>query len=605
MKIFGKELKFNNKKVYHEGDKPLAKDILFTDGENFQQKLDNGSLKGPKGDAGIQGETGPKGDIGPVGPKGEPGDTGPQGPTGAQGTKGTDGFTWRPSVDGSGNLSWTKDSSSTTPSAANIKGPKGDTGAQGPQGLKGEQGPVGPKGEDGKPGATGPQGIKGDTGPQGPIGPTGQKGADGLTTSIRVNGQTYTHSGGIITLPDYMMSSDDATIKANKLTLVKNGGISGTMTASLLCDDYGDLNINLGSSSVVLINDNEVYHKGNKPSASEIGALSINGGYLKGQLFSYVPDATNKAGFTAQTKGDNNNNGDGNTHIGYLNAEGNYSHYFRGKGNFSVNTHGGMHVTNMIRGDGGLELKESILVGLYEDKWKAIAFRRKTSSKDYMAKFGISYVNGKLSSSNGSEMFYGGVIEAHDTVSATARYLFGNKCVCPESDNNKYLGTSTHRWQAAYCTEGKFYTSTKSYKTNINYIDNNKVIAPTATTYEAKTNMKPAKQCIIDAIKETPIAVYNYKSRMQNKSRNVADNQMFIGFIADDLYKNHNQFFNMIGEKGINERENEKGQLVEEVQYDISDISMLGALWAGLQVALKENDVLKEEIKLLKEKINI
>lgn len=578
MKLFGKEFKFNNNKIYHEGDKPLAKDIVFTDGENFQQKLDNGSLKGPKGDAGIQGETGPKGDIGPVGPKGEPGDKGPQGPIGATGAKGTDGFTWRPSVDGSGNLSWTKDSSSTTPSAANIKGPKGDAGTQG---------------------------VKGDTGPQGPSGPTGQKGADGLTTSIRVNGQTYTHSGGTITLPNYMESSDDATIKAKKLTLVKNGGVSGTMTASLLCDDYGDLNINLGSSSVVLINDNEVYHKGNKPSASEINAMSINGGYMKGQLFSYVPDSANKAGFTAQTKGDSNNNGDGNTHIGYLNSEGNYSHYFRGKGNFSVNTHGGMHVTNMIRGDRGLELKESILVGLYEDKWKAIAFRRKTNSKDYMAKFGVSYVNGKLSSSSSSELLYGGVVESHDTVDAKARYLFSNKAFVPESDNNKYLGCSTHRWQTAYCTEGKFYTSTKSYKTNINYIDENKIIMPTATTYEDKLYMKPAKQCIIDAIKETPIAVYNYKSRMQNKSRNVADNQMFIGFIADDLYKNHNQFFNMIGEKGINERENEKGQLVEEVQYDISDISMLGALWAGLQVALKENDVLKEEIKLLKEKINI
>ena len=40
----------------------------------------------------------------------------------------------------------------------NLKGPKGDTGAQGPQGEKG---------------ATGAQGPKGDTGPQGPQGPVG------------------------------------------------------------------------------------------------------------------------------------------------------------------------------------------------------------------------------------------------------------------------------------------------------------------------------------------------------------------------------------------------------------------------------------------------
>ena len=49
MKLFGKELVFNNNKVYHEGNKPMANDINFTDGETFQQKLDNGSLKGEDG----------------------------------------------------------------------------------------------------------------------------------------------------------------------------------------------------------------------------------------------------------------------------------------------------------------------------------------------------------------------------------------------------------------------------------------------------------------------------------------------------------------------------------------------------------------------------
>ena len=46
----------------------------------------------------------------------------------------------------------------------NLKGPKGDTGAQGPQGIQGPQG---------EKGATGAQGPKGDTGPQGPHGPVG------------------------------------------------------------------------------------------------------------------------------------------------------------------------------------------------------------------------------------------------------------------------------------------------------------------------------------------------------------------------------------------------------------------------------------------------
>lgn len=52
-------------------------------------------------------------------------------------------------------------------------------------------------GKEGPPGPPGPQG------PPGPEGPEGPKGADGLTTAISVNGQTYTQSGGTITLPNY------------------------------------------------------------------------------------------------------------------------------------------------------------------------------------------------------------------------------------------------------------------------------------------------------------------------------------------------------------------------------------------------------------------
>lgn len=110
---------------------------------------------------------------GPQGIQGPKGDTGPQGKQGIQGPKGD----------------------------------KGDTGAQGPQGLKGDTGatgatgPQGPKGDKGDTGATGATGPKGATGPQGP------KGADGLTTSVTVNGTTYTQSSGNITLPNLLNTS--------------------------------------------------------------------------------------------------------------------------------------------------------------------------------------------------------------------------------------------------------------------------------------------------------------------------------------------------------------------------------------------------------------
>ena len=60
--------------------------------------------------------------------------------------------------------------------------------------LTGARGPQGP---------AGPQGLTGPQGPAGPQGLTGPQGSDGLTTQIRVNGNTYTQSNGLITLPNY------------------------------------------------------------------------------------------------------------------------------------------------------------------------------------------------------------------------------------------------------------------------------------------------------------------------------------------------------------------------------------------------------------------
>ena len=80
---------------------------------------------------------------------------------------GEDGATFTPSVDSKGNLSWSNNKGLTNPTTVNIKGEKGDKGDQGIQGKQGE------------------------------------KGNDGLTTAISVNGNTYSHSNGTITLPNY------------------------------------------------------------------------------------------------------------------------------------------------------------------------------------------------------------------------------------------------------------------------------------------------------------------------------------------------------------------------------------------------------------------
>lgn len=55
---------------------------------------------------------------------------GEQGPQGLKGDTGAKGDTWKPSINPeTGVISWTKDNSSTAPSAVSVKGPKGDDGA--------------------------------------------------------------------------------------------------------------------------------------------------------------------------------------------------------------------------------------------------------------------------------------------------------------------------------------------------------------------------------------------------------------------------------------------------------------------------------------------
>ena len=153
-------------------------DIYIFDGVT-NAFVDNGPLqgaKGDKGDTGAQGPAGPAGAdgapgkdgaTGPQGPQGEKGDTGPQGPKGedgapgkdgTNGTNGKDGVTFTPSVSDAGLLSWTNDGGKTNPKSVNIKGPKGDAGADGAPGKDGGTGPQGPKGD---PGADGKTPVKG------------------------------------------------------------------------------------------------------------------------------------------------------------------------------------------------------------------------------------------------------------------------------------------------------------------------------------------------------------------------------------------------------------------------------------------------------------
>ena len=75
-----------------------------------------------------------------------------------------------------------------------LKGPQGETGEQGPKGEDGYKFTFDELTEEQKATLKGEDGI---------AGKDGVNGKDGLTTAVKVNGTTYNHANGLITLPDY------------------------------------------------------------------------------------------------------------------------------------------------------------------------------------------------------------------------------------------------------------------------------------------------------------------------------------------------------------------------------------------------------------------
>jgi len=169
-KVRAQLLDENTNEVLEEVDVLTSADcVTFSDGQTFQDKLNNGSLKGPAGDTGATGPQGPKGETGATGAAGAKGSTGTRGSrwntgTAITGTSNTatvfsnsgitdalvndmylntsTGNTYRCTLAGAASVAkWVY--------AGNIKGAtgaKGDTGSQGPKGDAGATGATGAKG---------------------------------------------------------------------------------------------------------------------------------------------------------------------------------------------------------------------------------------------------------------------------------------------------------------------------------------------------------------------------------------------------------------------------------------------------------------------------
>lgn len=93
--------------------------------------------------------------------------------------------------------------------------------------------------------------LKGDKGDQGEQGSAGQ---DGLTTAISVNGTTYTHSNGIITLPDYPTGSTDVSNAiVYKGVIPASGNLNDCTTTGFYKIQQGARNLPVNEYSFLMV----------------------------------------------------------------------------------------------------------------------------------------------------------------------------------------------------------------------------------------------------------------------------------------------------------------------------------------------------------------
>ena len=139
------------------------------------------------------------------------GDKGEDGTNGADGANGADGVTFTPSVDSAGNLSWTNDGGLSNPDTVNIKGATGATGERGEQGIPGERGAQGAKGD------------KGDKGDKGEPGAPGKDGSDATVTAENIQ----TALGYTPVTPSDLAAKQNVLTDADKQSITKIGMTTG------------------------------------------------------------------------------------------------------------------------------------------------------------------------------------------------------------------------------------------------------------------------------------------------------------------------------------------------------------------------------------------
>ena len=207
-----------------------------------------------------------------------------------------------------------------------------------------------------------------------------------------------------------------------------------------------------------------------------------------------------------------------------------------------------------------------------------------------------------------------------------------NRAVCIETwgdgnnqgDGNSYLGLNDKGYHHYFRGKGATYVHTLGGMhvshgiqslSDVSVYGN--VNTRTGVTYSSsmheKANITPLNEDAItlnnksinynsiikNGIKNAKLHLYNYKktelldekniSIKEIDSKNLEDNDVYIGFLGQELENENPDFFNLIGSSYTEED--------GTVQYKIREASIIGALWAGLQSAFKEIDSLKSQIE--------
>lgn len=570
MKVHGKSFTYNGKNVYHEGNKPVAADILFTDGKTFQQKLDDGSLKGPQGPQGIKGDTGAQGIQGIQGPKGDTGATGAKGATGATGAK---GVSMRLKGAWSSTTAYVNDSnyidlvtsggntyackvSNTNQAVTNttyweLIAQKGNTGATGPQGAKGATGATG---------ATGPQGPTGATGPQGPTGATG------ATPTIKAGTVTTGAAGSSAAVT----ASTSGTTTTFNFTIPRGAtgatGPQGPQGAKGATGATGPKGAD-GLTTSVTVNGNKYTHSSGNITLPNYPTLSSLGAAAASHSHSYLP----LSGGTLTGETIFNNYLSLNAWPGYGSGKGQF--WYNGNTG-EITTASSMKIQGNLTLDGLLDL--STTGGginfanndyiTFDDTKNEFSFVADDAFDNATLKAGGMWFRPKSTEQTAFKMSY----DAERTSGRT------DLTIMPNKNNYGIFGRSNYYWYVGWASGWK----TPSYRKSKYDIR----IADDSLLYEHVKNMN----------------IYNYR-----RVRNTEDGQ---GPLEEHDYRGDLQMGAMIDELPFevvdHDTEMGEGKGVDIYGYASLIAGALRHTISKVEALEEQNELLKEKITLLEESIN-